>query len=118
MNKSQLELSNRTVKDYTFLNDMSKDSYFPPFLVEKARDILIKLCKNIEDENPKTTEELYVLTHAATDKINDLQEEFYEHDSEIETAARDNIGMDFHFISNSYGFENADVEELIAPRDW
>jgi hypothetical protein len=43
---------------------------------------------------------------------------FYENDSEIETVARDCIGMDFEFIANAYGFENVDVEELIATRDW
>jgi len=46
-----------------------------------------------------------------------LQEEFYENDSEIETAARECIAMDFEFIAKSYGFE-ADSEELIATRDW
>ena len=38
--------------------------------------------------------------------------------SEIETAARDCIAVDFEFISKSYGFIEADVEELIATRDW
>jgi hypothetical protein len=47
-----------------------------------------------------------------------LQEEFYENDSEIETNARECIGADFDFVAKSYGFEDADMEELIATRDW
>jgi Family of unknown function (DUF5713) len=58
------------------------------------------------------------LTHAATDDFNQLAEEFFEAESEIETAARECIAADFEFIANAYGFANADVEELIATRDW
>lgn len=61
---------------------------------------------------------MYELSHAATEKFNNLQEEFYESDSEIETVAMDCIGTDFEFIAFSYGYKDADVEELIAPRDW
>lgn len=83
-----------------------------------GKDILIDLCFQIESEQPKSLEELYKLTHAATEKFNDLEEVFEENDSEIETAARDCIGTDFLYIANSYGFAEADNEELIATRDW
>lgn len=112
-----MELTNSKIKNYSFLKEMSEDNYFPNFLVEKGKGILISLCNEIETEKPKSLKELYLLTHKATNKFNDLQEEFYENESEIETAARENIGMDFAFISKSYGFD-ADIEELIATRDW
>lgn len=96
---------------------MYNDSYFPKHLVDKCRNILINLSYNIEKEKPCNLQELYKLTHTSTDKLNDLQEEFYANDSEIETAARECLGMDFEFISQAYGFE-ADLEELIATRDW
>lgn len=57
------------------------------------------------------------MTHSATDKLNDLQDEFFENNSEIETGARECLGADFEFISKAYGFD-ADIEELIATRDW
>ncbi|EIG26584.1 DUF5713 family protein, partial [Neisseria sicca] len=41
-----------------------------------------------------------------------------ENDSEIETVARDTIATDMEYIAQSYGFEDADIEELVAPRDW
>ena len=113
----QENLKNEKMKTYAYLEDMYADSYFPKFLVDKVKTILIDLCINIEKTSPKSLDELYRLSHAATLKINDLQNEFLEHDSEIETAARESIGTDFDFIAKTYGF-NADVEELIAPREW
>jgi hypothetical protein len=114
----QQELSNVTVKSYSFLKEMYEDDYFPNNLVDKGRKILIDLCWQIEQRQPNNLSELYALTHAATNQFNDLQEEFEENDSEIETGARECIGMDFDFIAKTYGFEDADIEELIATRDW
>ena len=104
--------------NYPFLKEMYNDDYFPDFLVDKGKAILVRLCEQIEAEKPTDAEDVYKLTHAATEEFNDLQEEFFENESEIETAARDCIGMDFEFIAKAYGFEDLDVEELIAPRDW
>ncbi|MPN01681.1 hypothetical protein SDC9_148892 [bioreactor metagenome] len=36
----------------------------------------------------------------------------------METAARECIAADFEAIAKAYGFEDADVEELIALREW
>ena len=112
-----MELKNEKVKGYSFLKEIYEDQYFPNNIVDKGKIILINLCSKIENKKPDTLEELYKLSHKSTEEFNDLQEEFYENDSEIETAARENIAMDFEFITKSYGFE-ADTEELIATRDW
>ncbi|NML20693.1 hypothetical protein HHL16_07400 [Pseudoflavitalea sp. G-6-1-2] len=117
MNIKQEELKNNQIRSYSFLEEMYADPYFPDFLVDKGKAILIELCAQIEQQQPKDLDALYELSHAATDKFNELQEEFDENDSEIETAARDCIGMDFDFIARSYGFD-ADMEELIGTRDW
>jgi len=114
---TQADIKNEALKEYSFLKDMYRDSYFPDFLVDKGKQILVELCIQIEKENPKTLEDLYKLTHAATDKFNDLENEFGENESEIETAARESIAEDFGFIAKAYNYE-ADVEELIATRDW
>lgn len=112
-----MKLTNEKMMEYAFLKEMYEDSYFPNNLVDKGKVILLEFCNKIETEKPKTLEELYKLSHEATDKFNDLQEEFFDNDSEIETGARECIAMDFEFISNAYGFD-ADTEELIATRDW
>lgn len=118
MVSDQTVVKNEKVKQYSFLSEMYKDTYFPDKCVDKGKEILIDLCFQIEQSHPKSLDELYMLTHTATDKFNDLQDDFYENESEIETAARECIAEDFEFIAHSYGFEDADAEELIATRDW
>ena len=49
--------------------------------------------------------------------INDLQEEFDENDSEIETVARDCIGVTVAYILEWFGIP-IDIEEAIRERDW
>lgn len=113
-----MSLSNPTMNSYPFLQEMYADSYFPDELVKKGEDILRELCLQIEEQNPASLQELYELTHAATDKFNELQEEFDEQGSEIETAARDCIATDFEALAKAYGFDDADTEDLVATRDW
>jgi hypothetical protein len=112
-----MAITNESLRDYPFLKEMSEDTYFPEFLVNKGRQILVRLCENIELQKPQGEAALYVLTHAATEEFNALAREFEDNDSEIETVARDCIGTDFGFIAEAYGF-SADPEELIATRDW
>jgi hypothetical protein len=114
---NQQELENKEVKQYSFLEEMYQDPYFPSFLIDKGKRILLELCFQIEQEKPQDLAEFYALTHAATERFNDLAVDFDENDSEIETVARELIAQDFEFIAHAYGFE-ADVEELIATRDW
>ncbi len=110
-------IQNQQILSRSFLYDMEKDSYFPAAQVAKGKAILLKLCETIEANKPSSVEQLYVLTHEATEAFNLLGKEFEENGSELETAARENIGADFAFIAQAYGFE-ADVEELIAAREW
>ena len=49
--------------------------------------------------------------------INDLQEEFEENDSEIETVARDCIGESVGCILEWFGIP-INIEEAIRERDW
>ena len=109
--------TNHIILSHTFLADMYQDSYFPNALVDRVRAVLLELSVEIERTAPADVDALLLLTHAATEKINDLQEAFWAGGSEIETVARDCIGMDFDVIARAYGF-SVDVEALIAPRDW
>ena len=52
-----------------------------------------------------------------TEAINDLQEEFEENDSELETAARDSIGESVEYILRWFQI-GLDVEDAIQQRDW
>jgi hypothetical protein len=109
---------NQQVAGYAFLRGMYADGYFPDHLVDKGKAILLRLCERIEAERPTDLAALYELTNAATEEFNALDEEFAAAGSEIETVARELIADDFVFVASSYGFEDADAEELIATRDW
>ena len=52
-----------------------------------------------------------------TEKINDLQAEFEDRGSEIETAARDSIGTTVEAML-SFLEVDIDTEEAIRARDW
>lgn len=113
-----MTISNKTILEHNFLAELYEDDYFPNFLVDKAKQILLDLCQAIEQQQPGDLSELYSLTHAATERINQLEAEFEANDSEIETAARDCLGDEFYTIAEAYGFADADGETLIATRDW
>ena len=70
------------------------------------------------DRTPRRPAALYALTEVATEEFNALQADFEAADSDIETVAREEIAEDFWFVANAYGFGDADVERLIAVRDW
>lgn len=111
-------IKNPQINAHEFLVDMYSDDYFPNVLVDKVKQVLLNLCEKIESKQPENLEKIYILTHEAIEKINDLQKEFDEADSEIETVARESIAENFDFIAQIYGFIDADVEELISGRDW
>lgn len=114
---SPMNITNPALKDYQFLAAMYRDDYFPGFLVDKCKEILIEFCLEIERQKPTTDEGLFALSHAATNRINELADDFMMNDSELETVAAEFLAADFAFIVNAYGF-NVDIEEVIATRDW
>jgi hypothetical protein len=105
------------LKNYPFLQELYEDEYFPTFLVDKGKAILVRLCEAIEARKPTDNDSLLELTHAATNEFNALDDEFVENDSEIETVAREVIAADFEFIVKAYGFD-IDIEDVIGTRDW
>jgi hypothetical protein len=113
-----MNISNPQVTAYPFLKALYADDYYPDHVLDRGRDILLRLCERIETERPADLAALYVLTHAATEEFNDLEAAFDEAGSEIETIAREEIGEQFWFIAHAYGFTAADSEELISPRNW
>lgn len=113
-----MTIRNAQMNDHAFLRGMYDDGYFPDFLVDKVKSILMTLCGEIEAANSLDHDVLLTLTHRATEKINALQDEFDENHSELETVARDVIASDFEYIVRAYGFKDVDIEDVIAPRDW
>ncbi|MER6346260.1 DUF5713 family protein [Streptomyces sp. NPDC001595] len=106
------------VREHALLRGMYDDGYYPDHVVDLGRQVLERLCERIEAERPDGLPALYALTHAATEEFNALEAAFHAAGSEIETVAREVIAEEFAFVAEAYGFADADVEELIATRDW
>ena len=102
--------------NYKLLDEMYQDEYYPNFLVDKVKDELQKAI-NLLDTGETDTEIIQKKLDEAICAINDLQEEFDENDSEIETVARDCIGETVGYILEWFGIP-IDVEEAIRERDW
>lgn len=102
-------------EDFEYLRDMSGDDYYPPFLVEKVKDELKKVAAYLQEEH--TAGEIQKKFDTMTEAINDLEEEFYINDSELETVAREDIAETVQRLIDFFGLE-MDCETAIRNRDW
>ncbi len=102
--------------NYQMLAEMYQDDYYPDFLVDKISALLRKVIALLENDET----DLKVIQSAldeAVEGINDLQAEFDENDSEIETVARDTIGETVAYILEWFDI-NIDIEDAIGARHW
>lgn len=102
--------------NYKLLDEMYRDEYYPDFLVDKVKGELQKVIDLLET-GETDTKAIQAKLDEAVCGINDLQEEFDENDSEIETVARDCIGETVGYILEWFGI-SIDIEEAIRERDW
>ena len=72
--------------NYKLLDEMYQDDYYPAFLVDKVKDELQKVIDLLES-GETDTEVVQEKLDEAVSGINDLQDEFFENDSEIETVS-------------------------------
>ncbi|MFJ8459623.1 DUF5713 family protein [Lysinibacillus xylanilyticus] len=102
--------------EFKYLVDMYEDTFFPTFLVDKLKLHIVKVVYFIE-ESTHTVEEIQEKLDEMTIAINELQNEFYENGSEIETFARDSIGLTVEEILQYFEID-IDIEEALRERDW
>ena len=102
--------------NYKLLDEMYQDDYYPAFLVDKVKDEIQKVIDLLES-GETDTEVVQEKLDEAVLAINDLQEEFDENESEIETVARDCVGVTIDYILKWFDIP-IDMEEAIRERDW
>ncbi len=102
--------------NYKLLEEMYQDEYYPDFLVDRVRDEIQKVISLLES-GETDTEAVQEKLDEAVCAINDLQEEFDENDSEIETVARECIAAAVAYILEWFGIP-IDTEEAVRERDW
>lgn len=103
-------------ENYVLLAEMYEDDYFPNFLVDKIKSLIEQVIAYLES-GETDIEKIQQRLDEMTLGINDLEEEFEENDSEIETAARDSIGVTVEYILEWFGID-IDIETAIGEREW
>lgn len=103
-------------ESYVLLRAMANDSYFPNFLVEKVEECILPVIQMLEG-GETDLEQIQGKLDEMTLAINDLEEEFEEHDSELETVARESIAETVEYILEWFGID-IDTETAIRERDW
>ena len=99
-------------ENYRLLEDMYQDGYFPDFLVDKINTLVQNVITFLES-GERDIEKIQKKFDEMTIAINDLQEEFEENDSEIETGARESIGDTVAYILQWFDID-LDVEDAIG----
>ena len=108
--------TNRLPLDFEYLKEMYDDEYYPKNLVDKVKSAIMELVVFIE-KGSHSIEQIQEALDRMTVSINNLQEEFEENDSELETVARDSIGVTVENILKHFNID-IDIEEAIRERDW
>ena len=100
-----------------YLRDMYEDEYFPGFLVDKVKTLLADVVVFLEtgERNMGKIQEKF---DDMTDRINELQQEFWDNGSDIETGARDSIGETVRHIIAHFRLSDYDSEDALRNRDW
>lgn len=103
-------------ENYVLLEEMYDDDYFPKFLVDKIKSLIEQVIAYLES-GETDIEKIQQRLDEMTLGINDLEEEFEENDSELETAARESIGETVEYILEWFGID-IDIETAIGEREW
>ncbi|MFC3746880.1 DUF5713 family protein [Paenibacillus sp. GCM10012306] len=102
--------------NFQYLKDMYSDSYYPTFLVDKIKEQIVKVVLFLESGS-YNNDEVQAQLDKMTLAINDIQDEFYQNDSELETVARDSIAITVEEILNFFEVD-IDIETALQERDW
>ncbi len=104
------------MREEDYLKDMYSDSYFPNFLVDKIKESIKKIYEVLEN-GEIDLEVIQSVCDNSVIEINNLEDEFDDNDSEIETVARDSIAITVEKILVKYNID-LDIEEALREREW
>ena len=103
-------------ENYELLAAMYRDGYFPDFMVDKVKKLVQDVIVFLET-GERDLEKIQKKFDEMTLAINDLQEEFEENDSELETVARESIAETVAYILKWFDIDIY-IEDAIGERDW
>ena len=101
---------------YELLKGMYSDQYYPDKCVDKVKAEIQKIISFLETvhSDKETIQEKF---DQMTININDLQDDFDENASEIETVARESICDTVQYILTWFEID-IDTEDAVCERDW
>ncbi|MBR5172606.1 MAG: hypothetical protein IKY40_04825 [Phascolarctobacterium sp.] len=102
---------------YVLLQNMFEDTYYPQFLVEKIKWQFIHLIEFLEGTDVKEVSLIQDKLDEFTIFINNLQQEFWDQDSEIETVASESIANTLEYILNWFKVD-VGIEDALREREW
>ena len=102
---------------YVLLQNMFEDTYYPQFLVEKIKWQFIHLIEFLESADGKELPLVQDKLDEFTMFINNLQQEFWDQDSEIETVASESIANTLEYILNWFKVD-VGIEDALREREW
>lgn len=102
---------------YVLLQNMFEDTYYPQFLVEKIKWQFIHLIEFLEGTDVKEVSLIQDKLDEFTIFINNLQQEFWDQDSEIETVASESITNTLEYILNWFKVD-VGIEDALREREW
>ncbi|MDE7398336.1 MAG: hypothetical protein K2N06_02295 [Oscillospiraceae bacterium] len=103
-------------ENYQLIAEMYRDGYFPDFLVDKVRELIQNVIDFLET-GERDLDKIQKKFDEMTIAINDLEDEFEDNDSELETVARDSIAVTVMYILKWFDID-IDVDDAIGARDW
>lgn len=102
---------------YVLLQNMFEDTYYPQFLVEKIKWQFIHLIEFLEGTDVKEVSLIQDKLDEFTIFINNLQQEFWDQDSEIETVASESIANTLEYILKWFKVD-VGIEDALREREW
>lgn len=102
---------------YVLLQNMFEDTYYPQFLVEKIKWQFIHLIEFLEGTDVRELSVIQDKLDEFTMFINNLQQEFWNQDSEIETVASESIANTLEYILNWFEID-VGIEDALREREW
>ena len=102
--------------DFAYLPEMYADNYFPTAQVDQVKQAIAQVAAVLEAGERKPAKVQRQLDKM-TQRINELQDDFADHDSELETGARESIADTVERLLAHFGVE-IDLEEALRERDW
>lgn len=101
---------------YVLLEELYEDTYYPDFLVDRIKTYLLDFINYLETE-PKILKEIEDKIYELVLNVQNLQYDFLDNHSELDTLARECLTRDLEYIIKWFKLP-INIEAVLAEREW